>query len=233
MRYQTAPHSEKSLKSDVYRRAKGSPQADLVDALALFHAAQERSSQFESLEERTELPPGSLLKFRSAALAGPMSPYLKRTWETLARILVRKRWIEEIYTYVQPVAEGHHPWPALEIALARADLESLAPGDAARRLEPLAAGATETFEVFELLGTAYCGLSEGAKALEAWKRAVELPTDDRVARRKLILAVARTGDPVGITATQRLLVEMPEDPEVRGVLERPEGAGPMTDPCSH
>ena len=214
------------------RAAVGGPQEDLVAGLALFHAAQERSSQFETLEERTELPADCLTRFRSAALAGPPDPYLRRTWESIARILVRKRWIEEIYTYVQPVAEKDSPWLALEIALARADLEALAPQDAVRRLEPLATDQARSFELFEVLGRAHCALGQGAQALEAWKRAVDLPSDDRVARRKVILAVARAGDPAGIAAAQRLLLEMPEDQAILGVLEHPVRTGPPTDPCS-
>jgi len=217
------------------RAAAGGPQAELVAALASFHASQERSSQFETPEERTELPEECLSRFRSAALAGPPGPYLRRAWDNLARILVRKRWIEEIYTYVAPVAEAHPPWPALEIALARADLESLAPEDAVRRLEKIAEIPPGRFEVFDLLGRAQCARGDGAKALEAWKRAVELnpPSDyDIVARKRVVLAVARTGDPAGIAAAKRLLLQRPDDQELHAVLEQPVGTGPMVDPCA-
>lgn len=226
-----ADTSRAAIMERLARAAQGGPQEDLLAGLAILQAAQERSSQFETPEERTELPEACLSRFRSAVLAGPPGPYLRRMWESLARILVRKRWIEEIYTYVQPVAEKHHPWPALEIVLARADLESLAPKDAVRRLEPLASVAPRSFELFELLGRAHCALGEGSKALEAWKEAANLPGDDRVARKKVILAVARTGDPVGIAAAQRLLLEMPEDVDIRTLLQHPAGAGPVTDPC--
>ena len=227
-----ADEARAELTARMARAAVGGPQEDLVAGLALFHASQERSSQFETPEERIELPTACLTRFRTAVLAGPPDPYQHRLWETLAHVLARKRWIEESYTYLQPVAEKYSPWPALEIALARADLESLVPEDALRRLEPLAASGPRTFEVLDLLGRAYCARGEGAKALEAWREAAGLASDDRAERRKLILAVARTGDPVGIAAAQKLLMEMPEDPDLRPLLEHPPAAGASLDPCA-
>lgn len=212
--------------------AVGSPQEDLVAGLAIFYASQERSSQFETLEERTELPENCLTRLRSAGLAEAPGPFLRRTWESLARTLARKRWIEQIYTYVQPVAERHHPWPALEIVLARADLESLAPEDAVRRLRFLTSTAPGTFEILDLLGRAHCALGQPNEALEAWKGALDLPSDDWVARKRVTLAVARTGDPAGIAAAQRLLIENPDDRVLRSFLEQPRGVGPPVDPCS-
>lgn len=213
--------------------AEGSAEEDLVAGLAIFYASQERSSQFETLEERTELSEACLSRLKSAVLAGPPGPFLRRTWESLARILARKRWIEEIYTYVQPVAEKHGPWPALEIVLAQADLESLAPADAVRRLRSLTSIAPGSFEVLDLLGRAHCALGEPNEALEAWKGAVGLPSDDWLARKRVILVVARTGDPAGIAAAQALLLEKPEDRDLRNLLEHPAGVGPVIDPCPH
>ncbi|MFN0007143.1 MAG: tetratricopeptide repeat protein [Planctomycetota bacterium] len=213
--------------------AQGSLEEDLVAGLSIFYGSQERSSQFETLEERTELPETCLSRLKSAVLAGPPRPFLRRTWESLARILARKRWIEEIYTYVQPVAEKHPPWPALEIVLAQADLESLAPADAVRRLRSLASIEPKTFEIFDLLGRAHCALGEPNEALEAWRGAIGLPSDDPVARKRVVLAVAGSGDPAGIAAAQALILEMPEDMDLRELLEHPPAAGPGPDPCSN
>lgn len=226
-----ADPSRAAMMQRLAKAAEGSPEEDLVAGLAIFFASQERSSQFETLEERTELPQACLSRLRSAVLAGPPGPFLRRTWESLARILARKRWIEEIYAYVKPVAERHQPWPALEIVLARADLESLAPAEALRRLRSVASTAPATFEVLDLLGRAHCALGEPDEALEAWKMAVGLPSDDWVARKRVTLAVARTGDPAGIAAAQALLRESPDDDDLVQLLERPAGFGPVSDPC--
>jgi hypothetical protein len=227
-----ADRSRAALMERLAEAARGGASEDLAAGLAAFYSAQEHSSQFESPEERTELPAAALARFRSAALAGPPGPFLRRTWDRLARILVRKRWVEETYTYAQPVAAAHHPWPSLEVALAQADLESLEPKDALARLEPLVAAGEIRFDLFELLGRVQCALGSSEKALEAWKRAVELPTSDRRARKKVILAVARTGDPVGIAGARQLLLESPTDTELRAVLMKPVGSGPAPDPCS-
>jgi hypothetical protein len=69
--------------------------------------------------------------------------------------------------------------------------------------------------------------------MEAWKRAAPLPTTDRAARRKVVLAVARAGDPVGIEAATKLLMELPSDSDLREVLGRPANLGPISDPCSN
>jgi tetratricopeptide (TPR) repeat protein len=224
-------------RADVMARfaaaAASGPDAELLAGLANFQAAQERSSPFETLEERTELPETCLARFRSAALAREPGPYVRRLWDMLARILSRKRWVEETYTYLQPVADRYPAWPALQIALARADLESLAPEEAAARLDALAEVAAPSFELFELLGSTRCALGEPAKALEAWKRAAPLPTTDRAARRKVVLAVARAGDTVGIEAATKLLMELPSDSDLREVLGRPANLGPISDPCSN
>jgi hypothetical protein len=228
-----ADPSRAALMGRLAEAAVGSPQEDLVAGLALFYASQERSSQFETLEERTELPDACLSRLRSAALAGTPDPFLRRTWESLARILARKRWIEKVYAFVQPVAEKHHPWPALEIVLAQADLESLAPEDAVRRLRALASISPPTFETQDLLGRAHCALNQPNEALEAWKGALDLPSDDWVSRKRVTLAVARTGDPAGIKAAQRLFIENPDDRVLRSFLEQPLGSGPPGDPCSN
>ena len=224
-----------AMMARLARAAAGGDRAELVAGLATLHASQERSSQFETPEERLELPAESLARFRAAALAGPPGPYLRRVWETLARVLVRKRWIEEIYSYLEPVAKAHAPWPALEIALARADLESLAPDDAAARLERIAALGPANFEVFDLLGRAHCARGDGAKALEAWKRAaaVQPPPDyDVQARKRVLVAVARAGDPGGLAAARSFLMEHPEDEQIQAILGQPIGSGPPVDPCS-
>ncbi len=211
--------------------ARGGPLEDLAAGFESFYGAQGIRSEFESPEERTELPDVCLERWRSALLAGPPDPFARRLFETLARVLTGKRWIEKIYAYVQPVAVKHPPWPALEKALARADIESLEPQAAIHRLEPLTSIEPKDFEVWYLLGEAQCAAGEGAKALESWRHAVWLQTSDRVSRRKVTLALARTGDAEGREAARQLLLEVPDDEELKSLLTQPNPAEPPSDPC--
>ncbi|HEV8112554.1 MAG TPA: hypothetical protein VGR31_07240 [Planctomycetota bacterium] len=211
---------------------RGGPLEDTTTAFELFFDAQVPSSQFETAVDRVELPDACLDRFRAAALAGAPDPSLRRTWETIAQVLAGKRWIEKIYAYARPVAEKNRTWPALEKALAKADLESLQPQDALHRLEPLRLTIPEDFELWYLLGNAQCAAGDPSAATESWRRAVWLKTSDRLAKRKIALALTRSGDAEGREAARGLLLETPGDEELKALLTQPTPSGPLPDPCS-
>jgi cytochrome c-type biogenesis protein CcmH/NrfG len=116
-------------------------------------------------------------------------------------------------------------------ALAKADLESLEPQEALRRLDSLKESSPEDFEVWSLLGQAQCALGDGPRALESWRRAVWLKTSDSAARRKIALALARSGDAEGREALRQILLETPNDQELKSFLSQPSAPGPLPDPC--
>ncbi len=210
---------------------KGGPLEDVTAAFAAYFDAQVPSSRFESAVDRVELPDECLDRFRAAALARAPDAFLRRTWETLARVLTGKRWVEKTYAYLKPVAEKHHPWPGLEKALARADLESLAPQDALRRLEPLQQATPDDFEVWFLTGEAQCAAGDANGARESWRRAAGLKSFDRVAQHKIALALARSDAEGQREAARAILAETPGDTELKALLEQPAPAGPLPDPC--
>jgi hypothetical protein len=107
-------------------------------ALDLQLAAQRRSSPFESLAERVEVTAESLAAWGVAGSAEELSRLTRSTFEDLAVLLISKRMVEEVREFLTPVADRHWPWPALERALALAEMELLDPPAALERLGALA-----------------------------------------------------------------------------------------------
>jgi hypothetical protein len=236
------PASRSAMMARIAETEKGGPLEDLTAGFALFYAARIPSAPSGGPTDKpanqtppqVELPDACLAHFRAAALARTPDPTIRRTWEALAKVLVGQHSIEKIYTYLEPVAEKHGPWPALDEALAKADLESQRPQDALRRLEPLKTSAPEDFEVWFLLGEARCAVGDRAGALESWRTAVKLRTSDVASKRRVAVALARAGDEEGREAARKLLAESPNDKELRDLLDQPSGPGPApSDPCDH
>jgi cytochrome c-type biogenesis protein CcmH/NrfG len=90
----------------------------------------------------------------------------------------------------------------------------------------------EDFELWYLLGNAQCAAGDPSAATESWRRAVWLKTSDRPAKRKIALALTRSGDPEGREAARGLLLETPGDEELKTLLTQPTPSGPLPDPCS-
>jgi len=198
-------------------------EGGLVRGLDAFTRLQTPSSPFETDSQRVELDESVLVILRDAALAEPPSAYLREVWSWLARVLAGKRDVSAIETHLAPLAARWAPWPELEVALARADLEALDPEAAARRLEPLAAASESTFEVLSVLGEAREQIGDGRGAVQAWKRALELRPGDEGLGRRLAMARVRAGDPGAEEEVRRLLEEHSEDEELRLFL----GPGPF------
>jgi cytochrome c-type biogenesis protein CcmH/NrfG len=208
---------------------KGGALEDLTAGFALYYAARAQPAG----EDPPELPDACLDRFRAAALAKTPDATVRRTWEALARVLAAGRSVEKVYAYVQPVAEKHRPWLALEEALARADLASQKPQDALKRLEPLKESAADEFAFWFLLGEAQCATSDAGGAIASWKRASKLRTSDAAARRRVVVALVRAGDDEGLEAARKLLQETPGDQELKSLIDEPIAPGPtVTDPCA-
>ncbi len=160
----------------------------LLRGVDAFARLQVPSSPFETDSQQVELDDATLSTLRDAALAGPPSAFTRDVWNWLARVLAGKRDVAAIETHVAPLAARWAPWPELEVALARADLEALDPEAAARRLAPLAAAADPSFDVLAVLGEAREQAGDATGALEAWKRALLLRPADRLVGRRLAIA---------------------------------------------
>ncbi|MCY2958892.1 MAG: hypothetical protein NTY35_01910 [Planctomycetota bacterium] len=206
----------------VAERIEAENPTALWRGVASFARAQVPSSPFETVSQQVELDDSTLADLRDAALAAPPSAFTRETWNWLARILSGKRDVTAIEAHVAPLAARWTPWPELEVALARADLEALDPEAAVRRLAPLADAAAPGFDVLAVLGEAREQAGDGPGAVQAWKRALELRPADASVGRRLAMARVREGDPGGVEAIRRLLEEHPDDEELRPFL----GPGP-------
>jgi tetratricopeptide (TPR) repeat protein len=219
--------SRAAMLERLARAAEGGRNAELTAGLALFYRMQEVHSPFESKEQNLRLPDEVLELLESAALREAPNEFLRQLWESLARVLGGKRWIEQIYRFVEPLATKYAPWPALERVLAMADLESLEPQSARKRLEALSVHEPASFEIWYYLGEAQTQLGDHQGACSSWKRALELMPEHELTRRKLAMALVRAGDPEGVKRVNELLAEEPEDEELRVFL----GPGPYPVPA--
>jgi len=215
------------------RASSGAPHERLLAGIELFHRAQTPSSPYEKPHEQIELPREALERFRDAALTGPPNAYVRDLWSWLARVLGGQRWVEETYELVGPVAARIAGVPELEIALARADLESLDPAGARARLVPLLERNPDEVEVVYLLGEAEVALGDHRAALARFERALELRPENPTLLRRRAVSGAKAGDPRARAWVEALLEEVEgEDPELRALLGpgEPEAGQPVGDP---
>lgn len=193
-----------------------------IDAFA---GAQVPSSPFETESQQIELEDEVLEELRAAALASPPSAFTRETWNWLARILAGKRDIAAIEKYLPALAERWAPWPELEVALARADLEALDPEAAIRRLTPLSKSSNPLFEVWTVLGEAFGQVGDHSASASAWARAWNARPAESWIERKWTVARVRAGDPDAVEGVRRWLEAHPEDEDMRVFL----GPGPWSE----
>lgn len=211
--------------------ALSAPEApELARGLALHFAAQRLSSPYETRAQQIELDEEALRAF-AAAVPEVLDPLTVEVWEALAWLCRDKRMPELALVYLEPVAERHAPWPALDHALAAAYREMLEPEEAMRFLERLR--STTPDDLWAWIESAACAEERGdpAQALafveEALKRpVVRTPAEERA----LGLALSRLGDRRGLPLLEKSLRESPEDAEVRAALGLPPLEG---DPHPH
>ncbi len=135
-----APRRRRALASTLRRLADANADGEwrlLLEGLALHAAGQLESSPWESPAQRTELVPEALAELHEAATLGTPDPLTREVWNGLAHVLVGKRDVEGIWRWIEPVAAYWSHWPAGELALAHADIESLEYEAAAQRLAAL------------------------------------------------------------------------------------------------
>ncbi len=238
-----------SLARRLAGASRGGAHEKLMHGFASLYAAQASSPDFESADERIELPDDALAAFEQSALEAP-SALTRGLWESLARVLLGKRDVGNIYKYLQPLAQKHAPWPVLEQVLAQADLEALEPAAAARRLSALiearartndgvdsvtggdtnaggAASKGKDLELWYWLGEAQRRAGDHASAVRSFRRAHELQPENRALERELAMELVRAGDPDGRVLVESLLAKSPGDDELAAYLE----PGPYPEPA--
>lgn len=218
-------HHKVELLARLHAAARGSADEALFAGLEELARAQERSSPFETPEQQFELSDTGLEALQRHALAGAPDAFARGVWEGLARVLSGKRDIERVRRFLEPIAKAHAPWPVLEKALARADLESLEPAAAVARLDALRPLAGDDFDFWNLLGDAHKATRDLAGSAQAWKRALELRPSHQIVKRKLAIALVRLGDPAGRTLVEELVKAYPNDAQLAAFL----GPGPWPD----
>lgn len=214
--------SRAALLERLHDAARGTPDEALFAGLLELARAQEKSSPFETPEQQYELSDPGLDALAKHAQSTQPDAFERGVWEGLARILSGKRDVERIRRYVEPVAKAHAPWLALEKTLARADLESLEPATAVKRLDALATLGRDDFDYWNLAGDARKSANDLAGAARAWKRALELRATHQVVKRKLGIALVRLGDPSGRALIEELVKLYPNDAKLAAFL----GPGP-------
>jgi hypothetical protein len=228
---------EAALTRRIARACEGGRLADLARGLARHFAAQETSSPYETRAQQIELDEEELRAFLAALqeqAPGPpegLDPFTRELWEALAWLITEKRLPELSWAYLEPVAERHRPWAALDRALGRAYREMLEPEAALVFLER--ALAEEPYDIALLVecGGAARELGDPARAVEFLERALAIQPGRVDLERALGLAQVEAGDARGRELLERLLREHPEDGEIRaalglpGELERPGGDG--------
>ena len=206
--------------------------------LALHALAQTQSSPFESAVARIELEDAALDEWREAAVGNPaLTRFERGVIEGAVRVLVERRLIPELLRFTLPIAEAHPGWPALELALVRADLEELNPEAALARLAVLIrapatrAGAqpeadqgeerlrTGDRETALLLAATLLELGRPGDAAAALALVAEArPGDLEVGLRRADALVA-ADDPRGRELAARLFAEHPGHPELFGLAQ--------------
>jgi len=207
------------------------PEApELARGLALHFAAQRLSSPYETRAQQIELDEEALRAF-AAAVPEVLDPLSVEVWEGLAWLCQAKRMPELALVYLEPVAERHAPWPALDRALAAAYREMLEPAEALRFLERLRGSTPDDLGAW--IESAACAEEVGDPAQaqafldEALRRpVVRTPAEERA----LGLALARLGDRRGLPLLEKSLRTAPDDAEVRAALGLPPPEG---DPHPH
>jgi Flp pilus assembly protein TadD len=194
----------------------------LCEAGRAFASAQVVSSPYETQEEQVELPDEVLQLLTRAGATPRVDAYARSAIERAAAVLVGKRDVQRLTSFATPLAAQHAPWPALEIALAHADLESLDAEGAVARLKALAPLAPRTVEYHGLYALALEEAGDRTGAVSAWRAALALQPEAHNLQRSLAAALVRNGDPEGRRLVEALLQEHPEDEALRAYL----GPGP-------
>ena len=140
-------------------------------------------------------------------------------WEDLAELLADKRMPAELDRHVAPLASAWAPWPALEVALARADFELLDPGSAAERLQRALEVEPYDLDLQVMRGWALLLAGRSAEAVGQLRAANELQPGRPDVQRVLAMAMVHAGMPEGLASIEGLVLDNPEDEELKAYLQ--------------
>lgn len=211
-----------ALAGRLARAAAGTPLERFARGLAAHYAAQRRSSPWDTAEQAVELDDEALADLSAGALGLRDHPTVRSFWNRAAGVLVGKRAIDEIERHVAPLAQAEldagRPWPELERARVRADLELLDPAMAAWRLLRLIELEPTSLDLRMTCADAMLRAGDAEGAVEQVRVVLEVQPDRHDAERLLAIALARAGDPAAAERIEALLREDPGDDALRAYL---------------
>ncbi len=233
-----------ALAARLEEAAEAPAHSGLARGLHAHHAAQHRSSPFESRAGQIELDEEALQGFFAAAGVAPLDAFSRRVWEALAWLLSEKREAGFALRFLEPVAERYGPWPEVDLAVARGGgemWELLDESDREKTLLYLERTIEARPHDLELLVEGAILLGRGGRheaSIRHLRHALELqpPTVDEqynVASvvehnrlRLLGMALVHVEDPEGRQILTELLDKNPHDPDLPAFLSE----GPVPDP---
>jgi hypothetical protein len=189
----------------------------LFSALARIAAQQVHSSPFETEFERYELTRESTATLTELLTLGPKDAFHVEIAGGLARTLVGKRDVAAIMEFLPGLSNAMGEPYELERSIARAELESLEPAAAARRLLRLRKAWPLENSLLEELGTALDQSQQAAQAVGVWNALRELHPDEWHFQKAWTLSLVRAGDPRAPEALRTALASHPEDPDLLAV----------------
>ena len=203
--------------------------AIFATALAGHLGVQGPSPAWATEAEAREFDDASLEAFGRAAVLLGNDPFVRRTSEAVARMLVDKRMPERVLKNFEEPARAHAPWPELVDALAIADVELLDPERALGRLGILIELDPSAPAPLLARSRVLLELDRRDAARDDLERVLALRPTAREARRTLALGLWELGDERAEGLLQAYLRSHPDDAEVREVLmagREPEPLGP-------
>ncbi|MCC6408707.1 MAG: hypothetical protein IT453_16205 [Planctomycetes bacterium] len=203
------------------RLAASDPSSKLASSLESFFSLQVASSPFETESQKIELDGEVLDRLRDVALEREPGEFVRRTWNWLAKVLTDKRDVTAILSHVEPIADRHPGWPALERALAAAYVESLDPETASIHFERAITAEPYDLTQYAPAAEAYLMANRPDRAVDLLRKALEIQPKRRDWERLLGVAQVRAGDRSGRELLQTLLLEDPDDDALIPYLSEP------------
>ncbi len=203
--------------------AQGTDLEALTRGLLAHYAAQRHSSPWDTLAQSTEVDDAALATMSAAALSNIDDWSVRRLWEDLARLLVERREIGEVFEFVEPLADAGAPWPELDRQLARAELERLAPERAAWRMLRVIEENPYDLGIRAACANAMLQAQDPQGAVEQLDAIYAIQPQRPDLDRLYAIALTRAGDPRARERVEAWLEAHPDDEGMRVYL----GAGPF------
>ncbi len=225
-----------SLFERLAKAASSTPFEDLARGLALHYGAQSPSSPFESVAQQIEIDEDEFRAFERAARKEVIDATTRDVWEDAAWLLLEKRETNHVFSYLEPVALKHGPWPALDRAMARAFEEILEPEEALRFLDRVLESDRLDLEALSHAADLALEIGDAPRASGYLRRALEVQPGRKDLEVRLCRALLEEGSAEGDALLERLRASGLSPEELDWILGRavqgsPHDEEPASDPA--